>query len=217
MPDNFDDILNNPITADEFKSEDMPADDTADDTIDPSDMDLDIDDDEIDPVGDIDLDSGGVNDSDFDTELNDDDLGLDIEQEPINIAPEEQVRWTVVPQENGDIWSEHVNGFIVRARPLSAQQGSKIKYMAQLFKDRKMLEKGTIWIDANVDPVEYLQNISDRILDRFGFTNVSRMKPKPQESEENNLDLDLGDETGDEADIENELNAGEVENDLNIQ
>lgn len=215
MPKDVDDILNEPITADDFTADDMPETSQPEDELDPSitDDDLDIGDDEIDPVGDINLGS-----SDFDSELEDDSLGLPGEEEPRIIAPEEQVKWTVVPQENGDIWSEHVNGFVLRARPLSAQQGAKTKYMAQLFKDQKMIDKGPIWIENDADPVEYLQNIADRILDRLGLTNVSKMMPQPEAQpvgSSDNLDIDMGDEDilGGEEDLDGDVES-DIESDL---
>jgi len=180
MPRDAEEILNDPISADDFQSEDFPEAEEQED-MDPDELmgddDLDIEDDEIDPVGDI-----GLGGTDFNTELEDDSLDLpDNEPEqPKIVAPEEQVRWTVVPQENGDIWSEHVNGFVLRARPLSAQKGPQIKYAAQLFKDQKMIENGTIWIDKDTDATEYLQNVADRILDRMGLTNLSKMQAEPE-------------------------------------
>lgn len=228
MPDrDIDDILNDPITTDEFGSGDIPDPEKSEDSVDPDDVnmqnDLELDDEQIDPLGDI-----GLGDSDFESELENDSLDLpDDSGEPKIIPPEEQVKWTAVPQENGDIWSEHVNGYVLRARPLSAQQGDKRKYAAQLFKDNKIMEKGTIWVDNNADARDILHNIADRILDRLGLVNVSRMKAQPEapvENEQNNLDLnldneddltvdDLGD-TGEEEE-DNEVE-DDIENDLDI-
>lgn len=189
MPDRSpEDIINEPIKADDFKDEDFPSPEE-DQLKSPDDEDIDLDDElnigdeEIDPVGD---DALGLGDDEFSDELND--MSLDLpDEEPISnmVAPEEQIRWTPVPQENGDIWSEHVDGFVLRARPLSAQQGSKIKYAAQLFKNDKLIEKGVIYIDQNRDSREVLQNIADRILDRLNLVNMSKQEAQPE------MDLEL--------------------------
>ncbi len=204
-------IINNPINPDEFKS-DSPE--TKDDIVGLEDMDMDdefnIDDSEVDPMGDDALD-----DNNFEKELEDDGLDLPepIEQ-PEMIPPEEQIKWTPVPQENGDVWSEHVNGYILRARPLSSKEEDKIKYAVQLFEGDRLLEKGVIWIEQNSDPREFLQNVSDRILDRMGLLNVSKMDAEPEEPEidldevgaEEELDLDSeGEEDLDLEDIDLEI------------
>jgi len=203
MAENIDDILNEPIKAEDFTSDDFPEKEEDDnDIVNDNEVmdDLDFEDDEVDPIGDI-----GLGDSEFESELMDDspDLPEDEEEKEEFIAPEEQVRWTVVPQENGDIWTEHVNGFILRARPLSAKQGSKIKYSVQLFKDQKIIEKGIIWIDREKDATEYLQNIADRILDRLGLTNLSNMEP--EKTEMKNTDDELDDELDDDLDLDDEV------------
>lgn len=201
MAKDTEDILNEPIESEDFVSDDLPENED-DEAIDPEDVmddeELDIDDDEIDPIGDI-----GLGDSNFSAALDSEmdassDLPLEYDTNRM-IAPEEQVRWTVIPQENGDIWSEHTNGYVLRARPLSTQKGSALKYAAQLFKDNKILEEGVIWIDQDKDPVEYLQNISDRILDRLGLSNLSKMDAKPEndleieptEPEQEDIDIDI--------------------------
>jgi len=209
MPRDKEDVINDPINPEDFAADepeeelvdfeegDIPEDEEGD-TVDPGDMDLgddDIGDEEIDSIGDEALDDfggglgGGLDDDEFGDELN---LGAnadlpDMEQQPV--APEEQVRWTPVPQDNGDIRSDHVDGFVLRARPLSAQKGGKIKYVSQLYKDDRLIEKGVIWIDQQNDAREILQNIADRILDRTGLSNLSQMDAeKPLE------DLGSGDE-----------------------
>jgi hypothetical protein len=156
----------------------MPEDEGGDDLVDPDDLDmgddLDLGEDEIDPIGDLDLEGEGDlegGDEDFESELDDlegDDLGLEDElgDEEFVEAPQAEVKWTPTPTEDGTIHSEHKDGFVLRAKPLSSQQDSKIKYITQLYKGDKMIEKGTIWVENEVDPREYLQNVSDRILDR---------------------------------------------------
>ena len=179
----IDQIINDPINPEDFKSSDFPSDEEVEQ--------INIEDEEIDPIGDMALDDNSDNDLDdeeFNMELNlsdeDEINNLDQDQEINMVAPEEQIKWTSIPQENGDIWSEHINGFILRARPLSSKKGEKIKYTAQLFKNNKMVESGVIWIDKNKDAREFLQNISDRILDRLNLVNVSNMKAKPENEED---------------------------------
>lgn len=195
MPtDNVEDIINDPIDPEDYKTGDIEADDLPQDDED-EDI-VDIGDEEIDPIGDAALDDDeDLDDEEFDMELdnnNDDDDLPDAftEEEPIDmVPPEEIVRWNPVPQENGDIWSEHTDGFVLRARPLSAQQDDKIKYVAQLYKNDKTIEKGVIYIDQNVDAQEYLQNIADRILDRLNLVNLSKQEAKPaiEDPEELNI------------------------------
>ena len=163
------DIINTPIKPEDYSSDipDHPEDEPLKD---PSDNDIDLDDDinigsdEIDPIGDI-----GLGDEEFEAELEVDALP--------ETSPEEVVKWTPVPQENGDIRSEHIDGFILRARPLSSKQENKIKYAAQLYKNGKMVENGTIWIDRDVDATSYLQNVSDRILGRLNLIGSDQAEP----------------------------------------
>lgn len=138
---------------------------------------IDFADDEIDPIGDAAMPAaGGTPDSD---QLGNDPLAPPPAAPPAPLVPEKQVKWTSVPQDNGDIWSEHVDGFTLRARALSAKQGDKTKYTAQLFHDKKLLEKGVIWVPSSVDPQTVLQNVADRILDRMGLVSHSLEEPDP--------------------------------------
>lgn len=180
MAKNPQDVINEPIRPEDYRSEEEELTNIEE----PGADEVDISDEEIDPIGDAALDELGgseLTDIEFDAELAEPEFpGV---KEAEFIPPEQQVRWTAVPQENGDIWSEHVDGFVLRARPLSAQQGDKIKYIAQLFKNNKMIEKGVIWVDQNTDAREYLQNVSDRILDRMGLVNVSMQAAEPEAAE----------------------------------
>ena len=216
----IDDVINNPINAEDFKSEDLPEDGEKEASLDPEDVDLeddiDIGDEEIDPMGD-DVLGGGLEDDEFSDELEDDSLF----GEPEMVAPEEQVKWTTVQQENGDIWSEHESGFVLRARPLSTKQGSKLKYSAQLFKNNKMVDKGTIWVEKGADATEFLQNVADRILDRHGLVNYSNQEAEPAEpaaDEELDLggddELDLGGDEELDLGGDEELDLGDDELDL---
>lgn len=196
MPDP-EEIINTPINPDDYKTPISPKDIGMDD-------DLDLDD-EIDPIGDSALDEfddedTGINDEEFDTDLSDlsDDLigSLDVkpEPEPEKISPEEQIKWSVIEQDNNDIVSKHTDGFILMARPLSAKQKNKIKYISRLSKDGKVLESGVIWIDRNEDARQHLQNIADRILDKGGFVNLSQEKPSKEPTK---IDQDDEDDFGD--------------------
>ena len=196
MPKSPEDVINDPIKPDDFRStEEMGMDD-----------DLELND-EVDPIGDealeeFDDEDFGMNDEDFDDEIEMDvdsdmpiDIGIDAEEPNQEmVAPEAQVKWTAAPQDNGDLVSHHVNGFILMARPLSAQQGSKTKYVSRLSRDGKVIESGVIWIDSEADAMEYLQNVADRILDRTGLINKSKeeAEPEPAASPEENADEDFG-------------------------
>ncbi len=143
-------------------------------------------DEEVDPIGDAAADdTGGIGPSDI---PNEGDAGVKLDDPSAGIpgapapapAAVPQVKWTNVPQDNGDIWSDHIDGFSLRARALSAKNGTKTKYIAQLFKDRKLIEKGVTFIDQSADPQAVLQNIADRILDKMGLVSHSLVKPEPE-------------------------------------
>jgi hypothetical protein len=186
-----------PIKKEDFAPSDMPEDEGGEEPVD-LDMedDLDLGEDEVDPIGDLGLEEEGEDegdDEDFEDELGglddmedelggmEDDLGLEDEEDFME-APQAQVKWTPVPTEDGTVQSEHEEGFVLRAKPLSSQQGNKVKYITQLYKGNKIIEKGTIWVESEVDAREYLQNVSDRILDRLGlFSNVEQ-QPEPTEA-----------------------------------
>lgn len=164
-----------PIKKEDFAPSDMPEDE-GNDVVEPDDLDmeddLDLGEDEIDPVGDLGMeDDLGLEDED--------DLGL--EDEFVE-APQAQAKWSPVPTEDGTIHSEHEEGFVLRAKPLSSQQDNKIKYITQLYKNDKIIEKGTIWVENEADAREYLQNVSDRILDRLGLFSNIEQQPEPIEA-----------------------------------
>lgn len=175
-------------------------------------------DEEVDPIGDAAVDdAAGIGPSDL---PNEGDAGIKLDDQsadvpgtmpapaPAPAAP--QVKWTNVPQDNGDIWSDHIDGYTLRARALSAKNGTKTKYIAQLFKDRKLLEKGVVFIDQTADAQAVLQNISDRILDKMGLVSHSLVPPEPPAQpaappeddggvQEDDIPADDGAEGGDEA------------------
>jgi hypothetical protein len=176
MPRSPEDVINTPINPKDYKSEDIEnVEDDLDDEINL--------DDEIDPIGDSALDDElELSQDEFESELESEDENdipeleepgdeeLDIEglEEP-EFEPE--IKWTAVPQDGNEIKSEHIDGFVLRARPLSSKQGDKIKYASQLYLNKRIIEKGVIWIDKETDPREYLENISDRIISKLGFSN----------------------------------------------
>lgn len=140
--------------------------------------------DEVDPIGDAAANEvGGIGMGDI---PNEGDAGIKLDDPMAGMpgapaAPlEPQVKWTNVPQDNGDIWSEHLDGYVLRARSLSAKNGDKIKYIAQLFKGKKLIEKGVVWLKQSGDAQMMLQNIADRILDKMGLVSHS-LEQKPQE------------------------------------
>ncbi len=185
-----------PINPEEFKTSDFPKDDSQKD-INPTDVGFDA-------VGNNDMDLGGddagddaeASLDDFESELGaidspDTPDGIDMPEpvsiDPEPVAPEKVVKWTAIPTDNNELKSKHVGGFILRARSLSAKQGKKTKYMTQLFKDKKILEKGVIWIDDDKDPLTFLQNISDRVLNRMGLVS-NEVENKPEITPEEPLD-----------------------------
>lgn len=61
-----------------------------------------------------------------------------------------------------DIGYKRSDGFNLRARRLSSVPN---KWVAQLYKDDEVLDKGTLFIGDDKDPGEYLQRMSDYMLD----------------------------------------------------
>lgn len=188
MKKETDDILNKPIKPEDYKTnstdinqEDLPRQEE-DEIID--DKQFNIEDDEVDPIGDI-----GLDDKEFSKSLKepaDADLPNSKEEtkeEPLEEPLEDMLdepsgqkdisgpSWTVVPQENGEIKIEHKDGYTVRAKPLTVRNKNKIKYAVQLYKDHKIIEKGVRWIDEDQDPIKILQNISDALLKKLNFIN----------------------------------------------
>jgi hypothetical protein len=184
-----------PINAEDFKPTDLPKGDDPEAQMDPASVGME---------DNVDIGQGDAEDSldDFESELGQapaaapdpaaaapadpagglgGDVGL---PEPTEIAPaepEKQVKWTTIPTDDNEIKSKHVGGFLLRSKPLSSRQGEKTKYITQLYKGNKILEKGVIWIDSSKDPRTYLQNVSDRILNRMGLSSNEIEKPKPEE------------------------------------
>jgi hypothetical protein len=127
---------------------------------------------EVDPVGDSalgDIGSEASSDINLESPEIDDNSDVEVAEQQLEINTP---KWQVVPQDNNDIVSRHDDGYILRARLLSAKQGSKVKYAAQITRDNKILDKGVIWIERDANPVEFLQNVSDRILSRFGYIKL---------------------------------------------
>lgn len=189
-----------PINAEEFKPTDLPKGDSAESQIDPANVGME---------DNVDIGQGDAEDSldDFESELGDQattdqelngNVGL---PEPTAIAPvepEKQVKWTTIPTDDNEIKSKHIGGFLLRSKPLSSKQGEKTKYITQLYKGNKILEKGVIWIDSSKDPRTYLQNVSDRILNRMGLSSNEIEKSESEES----VMPEVGSELGSEANPE---------------
>ena len=170
-----------PINAEDFKPTDLPKGDSPDVQVDPANVGME---------DNVDIGQGDAEDSldDFESELGGQTaaipdptaLGVDVGlPKPTAIAePEKQVKWTTIPTDDNEIKSKHVGGFLLRSKPLSSRQGEKVKYITQLYKGNKILEKGVIWIDSSKDPRTYLQNVSDRILNRMGLSSNEIEAPK---------------------------------------
>lgn len=62
-----------------------------------------------------------------------------------------------------DLAFKRSDGFTLRARELSSVPG---KWVAQLYTGDKILDKGTLFIPSDVEPTEYLQKMSDYMLDK---------------------------------------------------
>ena len=179
----------------------------------------DIGEDDVDPIGDAAAnDASGIGPSDI---PNEGDAGVKLDDsmsdvpgmEPAPAAP--IVKWTSVPQDNGDIWSEHLDGYVLRARSLSAKKGTRTKYIAQLFKDKKLIEKGVIWLEQGVDAQTALQNVADRILDKMGLVSHSlEQKPDPSKAAE----LPIDDSAPNEGDLpqDGEDDGGGGQDDLGL-
>jgi hypothetical protein len=201
-----------PINKDEFKVDDLPENDNDLDDVNPEEVglddglklddedDLNLGDEEIDPVGDIGLDLGSGEldrgEKDLPDAISDDES--ESVQQPL--APEQVVKWHPVAMEDGEIRSEHVDGFTLRAKPLTVKKGEAIKYVAQLYKDKKMIEKGVIWVKQNEDPRTFLQNVADRMLSRMNLVNKSMEQPKQVDNNEemtfDDEEIDLGEDEG---------------------
>ncbi len=176
-------------------------------------------DEEVDPIGDAAVDdTAGISSSDIPNEGDAgdklDDVSADVPGAMASAPAAPQVKWTNVPQDNGDIWSDHIDGYTLRARALSAKNGTKTKYIAQLFKDRKLLEKGVVFIDQTADAQAVLQNISDRILDKMGLVSHSLVPPaQPDDGGVQESDIPDGDtaESGDDALADLDLGEEDIE------
>lgn len=76
------------------------------------------------------------------------------------------------------------DGFTLRAQKFDSVPG---KWIAQLFSKDKILDKGMLFIPKNIDPVLYLQKMSDYMLDketeRFN-TQTSEIKPAQEMEKE---------------------------------
>lgn len=172
-----------PINPKDFEVDDTkgteeinPADVGLDDVLDDKGGSLDgeeqFDDEEVDPVGDAALGGGdasgkiGLEEPTLVDSANAGDPTLEKQKEII------EPKWQVVPQDNNDIVSQHEKGFLLRARPLSSKQGNKIKYAAQLTRNNEVLDKGVIWVDRDANPVDFLQNVADRIISKFNLIDL---------------------------------------------
>jgi hypothetical protein len=200
-----------PLNSEDFKPSDLPT-GNKEDKINPKDVGVDN---SVDLKDDEDGEDADTSLDDFESELNDQfspdvpsgDESLSL-PEPTSIqtpiAPEKQIKWTVIPTDNNELKSQHVNGFTLRARPLSAKKDEKIKYITQLYKGNKILEKGVIWIDSTKDPITFLQNVADRILNRMGLTSNEIEEPKSEFTNEEPIESDLPKEE-EKGDLGNEM------------
>jgi hypothetical protein len=180
-----------PINAEEFKPTDFPK-DKAEETVDPKDVGVDNDLN----LGDIESVPEDGEDADMSLDDFESEVGKSPESElpgatpelpqPLDVQaePEKQVKWTVVPTDDNEIKSKHVGGFELRAKPLSSRQGEKVKYVVQLYKGEKIIDKGVTWVDAGIDPRTFLQNVSDRVLNKLGLTSNEIESQKPVETPE---------------------------------
>lgn len=101
--------------------------------------------------------------------LDDIEIGADQEQidipdieEPLDAAPEAPTStqtWTEVPADDPrDMLFKHIDGFMLRMRPLHS------RWVAQLYKDDEILDKGQVDVPTGSDPIEYIKSVADRML-----------------------------------------------------
>lgn len=75
-----------------------------------------------------------------------------------------------------DLAFQRSDGFVLRARPLTSVPG---KWVAQLYTGQKVIDKGMLFVPPDVDPTEYLQKMSDYMLDKD--SNRFNQQPVPEE------------------------------------
>lgn len=80
-----------------------------------------------------------------------------------------------------DLAFKRSDGFMLRARSLESVPG---KWLAQLYRDDKVIERGMLMIPNDVEPREYLQKMSDYMLDGDSERYQQQGTPEPGEEPE---------------------------------
>lgn len=132
--------------------------------------------DEIEPTEDI--------DQEFGTEPEITDNIDPLSDEEINEQPALPTWEQINSKNKKQVMFRRSDGFTLRAQKFDSVPG---KWIAQLFSKDKILDKGMLFIPKNVDPVLYLQKMSDYMLDketeRFN-TQTSVTKPTQEMEKE---------------------------------
>jgi hypothetical protein len=160
--------------------------------------DVDLDEDLDDPEEDEGIDLG----------FDDDELGIGEEDTEEDYGKDKTPYWEPIELPNKkDIGFKRSDGFYLRARRLESVPN---KWIAQIWAKDKILDKGSIFIEDDLDPGEYLQKVSDYMLDhnsrRYTQQRMFPLEPEdeevneivpeeePKEAEEDDLNFDLDDE-----------------------
>ena len=130
-------------------------------------------------------------DIDVDSLMDTDDLGQDpeidtdfgpMEQEILDPSEMEMSDW--VEQESidrRDRTFSHVEGFYLRVRPLDTND---TKWLAQLYVDGRMLDKGFITVPDGEDPTTYIQGVAEESLNLESGIASAEVELQGMESEE---------------------------------
>ena len=99
--------------------------------------------------------------------------GLQGPAAPVPLSPETNV-WEKYPLPNKkDIGFQRGDGFFLRIRRIDSVPG---KYLAQLWKDDEILDRGQVIVPPNTDPLEYIKSMADTMLD----DNSERYEQEPE-------------------------------------
>lgn len=100
--------------------------------------------------------------------------------------------WKLFPLPNKkDVGLRRSDGFILRMRKLGSIPN---KWLAQVFSGNKVLDKGQVIVPQDVDPIAYIRDMADHMLDKLSERDVEYQELAPDEGLEG-----MGGMGGDEA------------------
>lgn len=152
------------------------------------------------------------NDPDISNLGGDNTLG-DMDQMPLE--PQGPVWKPITLPNKKDIAFERSDGFRLRLRQITHVPG---KWLAQLWKEKKVLESGQLIIPSDVDPADYVQKMADYMLDgqseRYEQTSPDTAPVQDygtQKPEQEPLEPDLNQEFPSDGDISKATESNDIE------